>query len=121
MKRTVRTHFFTAIFATTNMIASGQQKIDNPFDLYREGHYYYYRTHAHPNSTLTTGTEEKELFLIECVTHKPIMFPSMWIRLQKSSTNSLVNTYKHYKSIQTKNDENINQLFPIHDGSSTIW
>ncbi|MCC6279430.1 MAG: alpha/beta hydrolase [Saprospiraceae bacterium] len=22
-----------------------------PFDLYREGHYYYHRTHAHPNST----------------------------------------------------------------------
>ncbi len=22
-----------------------------PFDLYREGHYYYFRTHAHPNST----------------------------------------------------------------------
>jgi hypothetical protein len=22
-----------------------------PFDLYREGHYYYNRTHAHPNST----------------------------------------------------------------------
>jgi fermentation-respiration switch protein FrsA (DUF1100 family) len=22
-----------------------------PFDMYREGHYYYHRTHAHPNST----------------------------------------------------------------------
>lgn len=86
-----------------------------PFDLYREGHYYYNRTHAHPNSTfrytmsslldlmafdaatnmdlinqpllmmagskadtyymtdsafnLATGTNEKELFLIEGATH----------------------------------------------------
>ena len=86
-----------------------------PFDLYREGHYYYHRTHAHPNSTFrytmsslidlmafdastnmdlinqpllmmagskadtyymsdiafnrATGTEEKELFLIEGATH----------------------------------------------------
>ena len=86
-----------------------------PFDLYREGHYYYHRTHAHPNSTfryttsslidlmafdandrmalinqpllmiagskadtyymtesafkLATGTDKKELFLIEGATH----------------------------------------------------
>jgi fermentation-respiration switch protein FrsA (DUF1100 family) len=86
-----------------------------PFDLYREGHYYYHRTHAHPNSTfrytmsslldlmefdaathmdlinqpllmmagskadtyymtdnafnLATGTDKKELFLIDGATH----------------------------------------------------
>lgn len=86
-----------------------------PFDLYREGHYYYHKTHAHPNSTFrytmsslldlmafdaatnmdlinqpllmmagskadsyymtdrafrnATGTEEKELFLIDGATH----------------------------------------------------
>ena len=86
-----------------------------PYDLYREGHYYYNRTHAHPNSTFrytmsslldlmefdaatnmdlinqpllmmagskadsyymtedafkkATGTNEKELFLIEGATH----------------------------------------------------
>lgn len=86
-----------------------------PYDLYREGHYYYHRTHAHPHSTfryttsslidlmafdandrmalisqpllmmagskadtyymtesafnLATGTEEKELFLIDGATH----------------------------------------------------
>lgn len=27
-----------------------------PFDLYREGHYYYHRTHAHPNSTFRYTT-----------------------------------------------------------------
>ncbi len=86
-----------------------------PYDLYREGHYYYHRTHAHPNSTFryttsslldlmefdasanmdlinqpllmiagskadsyymteeafkkATGTNEKEIFLIEGATH----------------------------------------------------
>ncbi len=27
-----------------------------PFDMYREGHYYYHRTHAHPNSTFRYTT-----------------------------------------------------------------
>jgi hypothetical protein len=30
---------------------SDEQADKMPFDLYREGHYYYNRTHAHPNST----------------------------------------------------------------------
>ena len=31
--------------------ATDEQADKMPFDLYREGHYYYNRTHAHPNST----------------------------------------------------------------------
>jgi len=34
-----------------NTIASDEEADKMPFDLYREGHYYYHRTHAHPNST----------------------------------------------------------------------
>ena len=32
-------------------VPSDEQADAMPFDLYREGHYYYFRTHAHPNST----------------------------------------------------------------------
>jgi hypothetical protein len=93
MKGTVRTHFFTTIFATTNMIASAQQKIDNPFDLYREGHYYYYRTHAHPNSTLTTGTEEKEFSLIEGVTHIQTYYVPEYVDKASKKLNEFFGQY----------------------------
>lgn len=34
-----------------NTKTTDEQADKMPFDLYREGHYYYNRTHAHPNST----------------------------------------------------------------------
>jgi uncharacterized protein len=34
-----------------NTIITDEMADKMPFDLYREGHYYYNRTHAHPNST----------------------------------------------------------------------
>lgn len=34
-----------------NTKSTDEQADKMPFDLYREGHYYYNRTHAHPNST----------------------------------------------------------------------
>ncbi len=34
-----------------NTKATDEEADKMPFDLYREGHYYYHRTHAHPNST----------------------------------------------------------------------
>lgn len=39
------------ILYAANTIASDEEADKMPFDLYREGHYYYHRTHAHPNST----------------------------------------------------------------------
>lgn len=51
-----------------------------PFALYRQGYEYYWKTHAHPNSTfkyttsslldlMSFGTKDKELFLIDGATH----------------------------------------------------
>lgn len=34
-----------------NMKTTDEMADKMPYDLYREGHYYYHRTHAHPNST----------------------------------------------------------------------
>lgn len=42
---------YTADTETTDEMADKM-----PFDLYREGHYYYHRTHAHPNSTFRYTT-----------------------------------------------------------------
>ncbi|MEY2692072.1 MAG: hypothetical protein RIT03_462 [Bacteroidota bacterium] len=35
---------------TANAVITDEMADKMPFDLYREGHYYYNRTHAHPNS-----------------------------------------------------------------------
>lgn len=39
------------VLYAANTIATDDEADKMPFDLYREGHYYYHRTHAHPNST----------------------------------------------------------------------
>jgi uncharacterized protein len=41
-----------------------------PFDLYREGHYYYHRTHTHPNSTFRyTQSSLLDLMAFDAATH----------------------------------------------------
>jgi len=110
-----------------------------PFDLYREGHYYYNRTHAHPNSTfryttsslldlmafdattnmsfinqpllmmagskadsyymtesafkLATGTEKKELFLIDGATHIQTYYVPEYVN---QATNKLYEFFNKY-------------------------
>lgn len=39
------------VIYTANTEITDEMADKMPFDLYREGHYYYHRTHAHPNST----------------------------------------------------------------------
>lgn len=39
------------ILYAANTVPTDEEADKMPFDLYREGHYYYHRTHAHPNST----------------------------------------------------------------------
>lgn len=40
-----------AVIYAADAKTTDEQAEKMPFDLYREGHYYYNRTHAHPNST----------------------------------------------------------------------
>lgn len=45
-----------------------------PFDLYREGHYYYHRTHAHPNSTFRyTMTSLLDLMEFDAATNMDLI------------------------------------------------
>lgn len=39
------------ILYAANTVPTDEEADNMPFDLYSEGHYYYHRTHAHPNST----------------------------------------------------------------------
>ena len=110
-----------------------------PFDLYREGHYYYHRTHAHPNSTfryttaslidlmafdandrmalinqpllmmagskadtyymtesafkLATGTDNKELFLIEGATHIQTYYVPEYVEKAASKLGEFFDRY----------------------------
>lgn len=110
-----------------------------PFDLYREGHYYYNRTHAHPNSTFrytmsslidlmafdasanmelinqpllmmagskadsyymtdeafkkATGTNEKELFLIQGATHIQTYYVPEYVEQAVNKLNEFFGKY----------------------------
>lgn len=110
-----------------------------PFDLYREGHYYYNRTHAHPNSTFrytmsslidlmafdastnmelinqpllmmagskadsfymtedafkkATGTNEKELFLIQGATHIQTYYVPEYVAQAVNKLNEFFGKY----------------------------
>lgn len=44
------------VLYSANVKTTDEQADRMPFDLYREGHYYYNRTHAHPNSTFRYTT-----------------------------------------------------------------
>lgn len=44
------------VLYTANTTITDEMADKMPFDLYREGHYYYNRTHAHPNSTFKYTT-----------------------------------------------------------------
>ena len=44
------------VLYTANTLITDEMADKMPFDLYREGHYYYHRTHAHPNSTFRYTT-----------------------------------------------------------------
>ncbi|MBT8323127.1 MAG: alpha/beta hydrolase [Eudoraea sp.] len=44
------------VLYTANTEITDEMADKMPFDLYREGHYYYHRTHTHPNSTFRYTT-----------------------------------------------------------------
>ncbi|MHA6249561.1 alpha/beta hydrolase [Pontibacter sp. CAU 1760] len=60
-----------------------------PYDLYREGHYYYHRTHAHPNSTFRyTMSSLMDLMTFDTSTNMDLINqPLLMIAGSKSDTN----------------------------------
>lgn len=53
---------------------SDEMADEMPFDLYREGHYYYHRTHAHPNSTFRyTMSSLMDLMVFDAATNMDLI------------------------------------------------
>jgi uncharacterized protein len=127
------------VLYTANAKTTDEQADKMPFDLYREGHYYYNRTHAHPNSTFryttsslldlmafdastnmalinqpllmiagskadtyymtedafskATGTNEKELFLIDGATHIQTYYVPEYVNQAMEKLNEFFGKY----------------------------
>lgn len=57
-----------------NMKTTDEMADKMPFDLYREGHYYYNRTHAHPNSTFRyTASSLLDLMAFDATTNMALI------------------------------------------------
>lgn len=91
-----------------------------PTDLYREGYEYYYRTHAHPNSTfLYTTSSLLDLMTWDATTNMDLINqPLLMIAGSKADTKYMTDE-AFSKAINAKNKE----LFVIEGGThiQTYW
>ncbi|HEY0900387.1 MAG TPA: alpha/beta hydrolase [Sphingobacteriaceae bacterium] len=87
-----------------------------PYDLYREGHYYYHRTHAHPNSTFRyTMSSLMDLMTWDASTNMDLINqPLLMIAGSKADTYYMTED-AYGKATNAKNKE----LFLV-DGASHI-
>lgn len=91
-----------------------------PFDLYREGHYYYNRTHAHPNSIFRyTMSSLMELMTFDASTNMDLIVQPL-LMIAGSKADSFYMTEEAFnKAINAKNKE----LFLINGAThiETYW
>lgn len=91
-----------------------------PFDLYREGHYYYNRTHAHPNSKFRyTMSSLMELMTFDASTNMDLIEQPL-LMIAGSKADSFYMTEEAFnKAINAKNKE----LFLINGAThiETYW
>ena len=91
-----------------------------PFDLYREGHYYYNRTHAHPNSKFRyTMSSLMELMTFDACTNMDLIVQPL-LMIAGSKADSFYMTEEAFnKAINAKNKE----LFLINGAThiETYW
>jgi uncharacterized protein len=91
-----------------------------PYDLYREGHYYYHRTHAHPNSTFRyTMSSLMDLVTFDASTNMDLINqPLLMIAGSKADTYYMTDA-AYNKAINAKSKE----LFLINGAThiQTYW
>jgi fermentation-respiration switch protein FrsA (DUF1100 family) len=91
-----------------------------PFDLYREGHYYYNRTHAHPNSKFRyTMSSLMELMTFDASTNMDLIEQPL-LMIAGSKADSFYMTEEAFnKAINAKNKE----IFLINGAThiETYW
>ena len=94
-----------------------------PFDLYREGHYYYHRTHAHPNSTFRyTMSSLLDLMAFDAATNMDLINqPLLMIAGSKADTYYMTErafnlaTGTHEKELFLIPDATHIQTYHVHE------
>jgi hypothetical protein len=104
------------VLYTANAKTTDEQADKMPFDLYREGHYYYNRTHAHPNSTFRYTTSSLlDLMAFDASTNMALINqPLLMIAGSKADTY-----YMTEKAFSKATGTNEKELFLI-DGATHI-
>jgi uncharacterized protein len=105
---------------TANVVITDEMADKMPFDLYREGHYYYNRTHAHPNSTFKyTMSSLMDLMTFDASTNMDLINQPL-LMIAGSKADSFYMTEDAFKkATNAKNKE----LFQINGAThiQTYW
>lgn len=103
-----------------NVVIMDEMADKMPFDLYREGHYYYNRTHAHPNSTFKyTMSSLMDLMTFDASTNMDLINQPL-LMIAGSKADSFYMTEDAFnKATNAKNKE----LFQINGAThiQTYW
>ena len=105
---------------TANVVITDEMADKMPFDLYREGHYYYNRTHAHPNSKFSyTLSSLMDLMTFDASTNMDLINQPL-LMIAGSKADSFYMTEDAFKkATNAKNKE----LFQINGAThiQTYW
>ncbi len=105
---------------TANVVITDEMADKMPFDLYREGHYYYNRTHAHPNSKFSyTLSSLMDLMTFDASTNMDLINQPL-LMIAGSKADSFYMTEDAFKkATNAKNKE----LFQISGAThiQTYW
>ena len=105
---------------TADAMLTDEQIAKLPFDLYREGFIYYYRTHAHPNSTFKyTMSSLLDLTLFDASTNMELINQPL-LMIAGDKADSLYMTLDAYEKAHNAKTK---ELFLIKDAThiQTYW
>lgn len=105
---------------TADAMLTDEQIAKLPFDLYREGFIYYYRTHAHPNSTFKyTMSSLFDLMLFDASTNMELINQPL-LMIAGDKADSLYMTLDAYEKAHNAKSK---ELFLIKDAThiQTYW
>ncbi len=108
------------VIYTADAMLTDEQIAKLPFDLYREGFIYYYRTHAHPNSTFKyTMSSLLDLMLFDASTNMELINQPL-LMIAGDKADSLYMTLDAYEKAHNAKTK---ELFLIKDAThiQTYW
>jgi fermentation-respiration switch protein FrsA (DUF1100 family) len=105
---------------TANTVITDEMADKMPFDLYREGHYYYNRTHAHPNSKFRyTLSSLMDLMTFDASIHMDLLNQPLLMIAGSKADSYYMTADAFNKATHSKNKE----LFKIEGAThiQTYW